>query len=150
MIASLGIIFLWLSLILSFFQIFFSWKNSKNLNFKFTQLSINGLFFSSLASFLLLMYAYIISDFSLVNVYQNSHTTKPLIYKISATWGNHEGSMLLWILVLTTFNYFLSRIHNKNNSPFFAYCASIKIRILSCSCSTCSCSTCSCSTCTGS
>tara|TARA_Y100000590_G_scaffold136438_1_gene156174 strand:- start:10414 stop:12303 length:1890 start_codon:yes stop_codon:yes gene_type:complete len=117
MIASLGIIFLWLSLILSFFQIFFSWKNSKNLNFKFTQLSINGLFFSSLASFLLLMYAYIISDFSLVNVYQNSHTTKPLIYKISATWGNHEGSMLLWILVLTTFNYFLSRIHNKNNSP---------------------------------
>jgi cytochrome c-type biogenesis protein CcmF len=48
-----------------------------------------------------LTYAYIVSDFSLVNVYENSHSAKPLIYKISGVWGNHEGSMLLWILVLS-------------------------------------------------
>ena len=47
-----------------------------------------------------LTYASIVSDFSLLNVAQNSHTLKPLIYKISGVWGNHEGSMLLWVLVL--------------------------------------------------
>ena len=53
------------------------------------------------------MYLHIISDFSVLNVFQNSHTTKPLFYKITAVWGNHEGSMLLWILVLTIFNFFI-------------------------------------------
>ena len=120
MIASLGIIFLWLALILAIFQIFFSLEKNKNLNFKYIKICINGLFFFTLTPFFLLMYAYIISDFSLLNVYQNSHTTKPLIYKISATWGNHEGSMLLWILVLTTFNYFLSKMYNKSNSSLIS------------------------------
>jgi cytochrome c-type biogenesis protein CcmF len=55
------------------------------------------------AAFLVLMHAYVISDFSLLNVVQNSHSTKPLIYKISGVWGNHEGSMLLWVLILTLF-----------------------------------------------
>ena len=49
----------------------------------------------TITSFFALMYAYIISDFSNFNVFQNSHSDKPLIYKISGTWGNHEGSMLL-------------------------------------------------------
>src|SRR5580698_9544254 len=44
-----------------------------------------------------LMHAYITSDFSVLNVVQNSHTDKPLLYKITGVWGNHEGSMLLWI-----------------------------------------------------
>ena len=48
-----------------------------------------------------LTYAHVVSDFSLVNVIENSHSTKPLIYKISGVWGNHEGSMLLWVLVLS-------------------------------------------------
>src|ERR1700759_4604215 len=48
-----------------------------------------------------LTYAHIVSDFSLVNVYENSHSAKPLVYKISGVWGNHEGSMLLWVLVLS-------------------------------------------------
>ncbi|MEA2841694.1 MAG: cytochrome c-type biosis protein CcmF [Methylobacteriaceae bacterium] len=48
-----------------------------------------------------LTYAHVVSDFSLVNVYENSHSAKPLVYKISGVWGNHEGSMLLWILVLS-------------------------------------------------
>ncbi len=54
-------------------------------------------------SFAVLMWAFVQSDFSLSLVYQNSHTAKPLIYKISGVWGNHEGSMLLWLLILTVF-----------------------------------------------
>ena len=48
-----------------------------------------------------LMHAYVVSDFSVVNVLQNSHTDKPLLYKISGVWGNHEGSMLLWVFMLS-------------------------------------------------
>jgi cytochrome c-type biogenesis protein CcmF len=48
-----------------------------------------------------LTYAHVISDFSLVNVLENSHSMKPLVYKISGVWGNHEGSMLLWVLTLS-------------------------------------------------
>jgi len=54
-------------------------------------------------SFGVLMWAFVQSDFSLALVYQNSHTAKPLIYKISGVWGNHEGSMLLWVFILTLF-----------------------------------------------
>jgi len=50
-----------------------------------------------------LMHAYVVSDFSVANVYANSHSTKPLIYRISGVWGNHEGSMLLWVLILALF-----------------------------------------------
>jgi len=66
------------------------------------------------------MYVHIVSDFSVLNVFQNSHTTKPLLYKISGVWGNHEGSMLLWILVLTVFNYFIFKLYNKKNFTFIA------------------------------
>jgi cytochrome c-type biogenesis protein CcmF len=51
-----------------------------------------------------LTYASIVSDFSILNVAQNSHTLKPMIYKISGVWGNHEGSMLLWVLVLAIYS----------------------------------------------
>ena len=54
-------------------------------------------------SFSALTWAFVTSDFSLNLVYANSHTEKPLIYKISGVWGNHEGSMLLWVLILTLF-----------------------------------------------
>ena len=53
-------------------------------------------------AFLMLMNAYLTSDFSVANVYQNSHSGIPLIYRIAGVWGNHEGSMLLWIMVLAT------------------------------------------------
>ena len=55
-------------------------------------------------SFAALTNAYVSSDFSVLNVWQNSHTQKPMIYKISGVWGNHEGSMLLWVLVLALFS----------------------------------------------
>jgi cytochrome c-type biogenesis protein CcmF len=55
------------------------------------------------ASFAALTYAHVVSDFSVVNVFENSHSAKPLIYKITGVWGNHEGSMLLWVLILSLF-----------------------------------------------
>lgn len=56
-----------------------------------------------LGAFAGLTYAYVTSDFSVINVFLNSHTDKPLMYKIAGVWGNHEGSMLLWILMLCLF-----------------------------------------------
>ena len=56
-----------------------------------------------LLSFACLTAAYVMSDFSIANVAQNSHTAKPLLYKITGVWGNHEGSLLLWIVILTLF-----------------------------------------------
>src|SRR5437588_299281 len=54
-------------------------------------------------AFAALVACYVRSDFSVVNVFENSHSLKPLIYKISGVWGNHEGSMLLWVLILSVF-----------------------------------------------
>ena len=62
------------------------------------------IFFMVLGAFLALIYAYLSSDFSLLNVWQNSHSRQPLIYKITSVWGNHEGSMLLWVLILALFS----------------------------------------------
>ncbi|HYM18532.1 MAG TPA: heme lyase CcmF/NrfE family subunit [Micropepsaceae bacterium] len=55
-------------------------------------------------SFFTLMFAYVTSDFSVAAVAENSHTLKPLIYKISGVWGNHEGSMILWLLILGVYS----------------------------------------------
>ncbi|HEV8028166.1 MAG TPA: cytochrome c biogenesis protein CcsA, partial [Stellaceae bacterium] len=54
-------------------------------------------------AFAALMYAYVTSDFSVANVYENSHSAKPLLYKITGVWGNHEGSMILWVFMLSLF-----------------------------------------------
>lgn len=54
-------------------------------------------------SFCALVAAYVASDFSVANVWQNSHSLKPMLYKVTGTWGNHEGSMLLWVLILVLF-----------------------------------------------
>lgn len=54
-------------------------------------------------SFAALTMAFVTSDFSVLLVYENSHTAKPMLYKISGVWGNHEGSMLLWVLILSLF-----------------------------------------------
>ena len=55
------------------------------------------------SSFAALMWAYAVSDFSVVNVWQNSHSKMPFLFKLTGTWGNHEGSMLLWVLILALF-----------------------------------------------
>jgi cytochrome c-type biogenesis protein CcmF len=54
-------------------------------------------------AFAALTACYLRSDFSVVNVFENSHSAKPLVYKITGVWGNHEGSMLLWVLILGLF-----------------------------------------------
>ena len=81
----------------------------KDLKFKNQLVSVNVLkvvFFqliSVLLSFIFLVFSFVNSDFSNETVYNNSHSAKPLFYKISGTWGNHEGSLLLCLLVLTLF-----------------------------------------------
>ncbi len=60
--------------------------------------------------------AYVQSDFSVVNVWQNSHSRQPLLYKFTGTWGNHEGSMLLWVAILTLFGAFVA-VFGRNLPP---------------------------------
>ena len=111
------------SLIFGFFVslliIFFSIKNFKNSKI-FDKKIISLVFFQFffvVISFLSLILSFVNSDFSNETVYNHSHTTKPLFYKISGTWGNHEGSLLLWLLVLTLFIFlFLLRSDNKNKN----------------------------------
>ncbi len=67
-------------------------------------------------SFVALANAYVTSDFSVLTVAENSHTAKPLLYKITGVWGNHEGSMLLWVLILTLFGAAVS-VFGRNLPP---------------------------------
>jgi cytochrome c-type biogenesis protein CcmF len=60
----------------------------------------NSVFLATLAAFIALAVCYAVNDTSVINVVQNSHSAKPMLYKITGTWGNHEGSMVLWVLVL--------------------------------------------------
>ena len=129
MTSILGYITLWLSLFFASLQFLFSYKFSK-FTLKYNLFAVYGLLISSISSFFILMFSHIKSDFSIANVYQNSHTTKPLIYKISGVWGNHEGSMLLWILVLTMFNYFIFRLYNKKNLVFVSKTLKIQAFII--------------------
>jgi len=69
-------------------------------------------FIFTLAAFGALVSAHVSSDFSVINVYENSHSLKPLIYKITGVWGNHEGSMLLWVLILALFGALVALFGN--------------------------------------
>lgn len=64
------------------------------------------------ASFVALVTLHVTSDFSVVNVYENSHSLKPLLYKITGVWGNHEGSMLLWVMILGLFGALVAAFGN--------------------------------------
>ncbi|ABD08144.1 cytochrome c-type biogenesis protein CcmF [Rhodopseudomonas palustris HaA2] len=63
-------------------------------------------------SFGALVWLNVTSDFSVVNVYENSHSAKPLLYKITGVWGNHEGSMLLWVAILALFGGMVAAFGN--------------------------------------
>ena len=92
-------------LLFSVLIIFFSLRNLKDaeiLDKKIITLTFIQFFFVVI-SFFGLFVSFINSDFSNETVFNHSHTTKPLFYKISGAWGNHEGSLLLWLLVLTLF-----------------------------------------------
>ncbi len=102
LIGSYSLIF---GLCVSFLIVLFSVKNFKDTNnFDTKIVSFTFLqFFFVVISFFGLIISFINSDFSNETVFNNSHTSKPIFYKISGTWGNHEGSLLLWLLVLTFF-----------------------------------------------
>jgi len=90
-----------------------NFRNSEILDTKILSLSFLQLFFV-VVSFFGLVLSFVVSDFSNETVFNNSHTTKPIFYKITGTWGNHEGSLLLWLLVLTLFIFiFLLRTNNQ-------------------------------------
>jgi len=71
--------------------------------------------------FFTLILAFIFSDFSLITVFQNSHTLKPLLYKVSGTWGNHEGSLLLWLNVLVIFSYLFLILNYKTDKKYVLF-----------------------------
>ena len=102
-----------ISVIISLTIFFLSISNLQKINIQ-KKINLNKLnffqFFFVLVSFFSLVALFVLSEFSNITVFNNSHTTKPLFYKISGTWGNHEGSLLLWLLILTLslFIYFLS------------------------------------------
>ena len=121
MLSNLGNIILFLSILITLTIIYLSSKkineNNKSVSKNLYQLCLIQ---STLiiVSFIVLVTGFVISDFSMITVYQNSHTLKPLIYKISGTWGNHEGSLMLWLIILTLFS-FLFLILNKNRPANF-------------------------------
>ena len=117
MLSNTGNFLLLLSILFTSFIIYQSFSYLKNTNdvifksiYKISLLQSTTI----LICFFTLVGAFMVSDFSLINVYQNSHTLKPIFYKISGTWGNHEGSLLLWVIILTIFS-FLFLITNKNH-----------------------------------
>lgn len=117
MIPNLGFSALFLLLLTSLsYSIFSTSYFKKNSQANFHKIAISLNFLLSAFAFLALIICYVLSDFSVVNVYQNSHSLKPLIYKISGAWGNHEGSMLLLLSILNFYAVlfvFLSKIDQK-------------------------------------
>ena len=107
MIIELGHFFLALALSISIFQFLLPALGVKFNSYGMMRSASITAFISFILvflSFLSLVYAYITSDFSVSLVAKNSHSLKPLIYKISGVWGNHEGSLLLWVLILTFYS----------------------------------------------
>ena len=117
MLSNIGNLLLFINILLGINLIYFSFENlksSKNLVSKNIYYICIFQSTSIIICFFTLISAFIISDFSLITVYQNSHSLKPIFYKISGTWGNHEGSLLLWVIILTIFS-FLFLLYNKNH-----------------------------------
>ena len=108
MISLVGFSSLCLSTLFSFLALLP--KSIINLKIKYFYIILRSSTLLICLSFLSLMTAYITSDFSNFNVFQNSHSDKPLIYKISGTWGNHEGSILLWLSMISIYGFLYSFI----------------------------------------
>ena len=123
MLSNIGQSLIVLTLLTSFMLLFSS------VNFlKFDQINIKKLYslnFSqsifAILSFLVLIIGFLTSDFSLINVYENSHSQKPLVYKISGAWGNHEGSLLLWINILILFSFLFFHHNKKLNKNYILF-----------------------------
>ena len=124
MLSNIGISLIVLVLIFGFLSIY-----TASLDLKTAGVSINKSIYKlslfqttfTILSFFTLIVGFIYSDFSLINVYENSHTAKPLFYKIAGTWGNHEGSLLLWVNILVIFSYLFLVFSHKHNKNFRLY-----------------------------
>ncbi|MGE3150382.1 MAG: heme lyase CcmF/NrfE family subunit [Pseudorhodoplanes sp.] len=107
MIPEIGHYALVLALGLAIFQcavpMLAAWRGDVPLMAAGAPLALGQFLFVSIA-FAALVASYVTSDFSVANVYENSHSTMPLVYKVTSAWGNHEGSMLLWVLILALFS----------------------------------------------
>ena len=110
MASSVANIILILSIFFSFLSNLFFFKKKIKLSIHTFNLSSILIIFS----FFLLIFYFSTSNFSISTVYENSHTLKPFFYKISGTWGNHEGSLLLFILIVGLYGTLFSLIYNKN------------------------------------
>jgi cytochrome c-type biogenesis protein CcmF len=121
MLSNLGNILLFGSILITLSIIYFAYKNIKEKNFLIGKNLVYLSFFQItfiIASFLLLIFAFVFSDFSLLAVYQNSHTAKPIFYKIAGVWGNHEGSLLLWVNIMVIFSFLFFLFNYKFNKSY--------------------------------
>ena len=124
MLSNLGNILIIFNIIITLFIIYFGFVHlkdgKKSVSKKIYKLSLYQTTLS-ITCFLTLVLAFIYSDFSLITVFQNSHSLKPLFYKIAGTWGNHEGSLLLWINVLVIFSYLFLIFDRSFNSKYLIF-----------------------------
>tara|TARA_Y100000590_G_scaffold346849_1_gene397264 strand:+ start:4223 stop:6118 length:1896 start_codon:yes stop_codon:yes gene_type:complete len=121
MLSKLGTLFILVSILISFSLLYCCVSEIKIKNSLISKRISYLSFLQSvfvILSFFILLFAYVFSDFSLINVYENSHTTKPLFYKISGVWGNHEGSLLLWIMILVLFSSLFFNLNKSNEKKF--------------------------------
>ena len=102
MISYLGNSFIYISLILT---ILFYINLLKRI-IPSTTFSLKLIYFINLIPFGLLVYAFSISDFTLLNVVENSYVDDPIFYKVTSAWGSHEGSILLWVFLINLFGVF--------------------------------------------
>src|SRR6186713_3376422 len=82
-------------------------------------------------SFLALTVCYVTSDFSVATIYENSHSMMPLVYKFTSVWGNHEGSMLLWVLILSLFGALVALFGNNLPAALKAHVLAVQSWIAS-------------------
>ena len=116
MIPELGQFCLILALLMAGLQSWAGWTGKEAVSLR----AARAQFILCLTAFALLMTSFILTDLSLRIVVENSHTLKPLLYKIAGTWGNHEGSMLLWALVLSFFGFLMTFQKNRPVLVLFA------------------------------
>ena len=124
MLSNLGNILLFGSIFITLSIIYFAYQNIKEKNILIGKNLVYLSFFQItfiITSFLLLIFAFIFSDFSLLAVYQNSHTAKPIFYKIAGVWGNHEGSLLLWVNIMVIFSFLFFLLNYKFNKSYSLY-----------------------------
>ena len=117
MLSNIGNALLFSNILLGISIIYFSFENLRNKEQRVSKTIYRLSLLQStliIICFFNLIAAFITSDFSIISVYQNSHSLKPFFYKVSGTWGNHEGSLLLWVIILTIFS-FLFLIYNKSH-----------------------------------